>query len=196
MALVCVRCGAHPAEPIVARDPRSSGPSSARRISRPWTSTDAAQFAARRSALVVASVAGLAFNRAGAHSRWDAASAAKRRQRLAGSSPGSRSDECGRIRLRAGSAQQRDSAHATPELTWEWLIADDNKPYASLFSAETRRRVRAALEADAGYSVWKQREEQAVEAQRQQDDRIRKIREDIRAGKRERLSLPELDQGL
>jgi hypothetical protein len=87
-------------------------------------------------------------------------------------------------------------AQAGPELTWEWLIADDNKPYASLFSAETRRRVRAALEADAGYSVWKQREEQGVEAQRQRDDRIRKIREDIRAGKRERLSLPELDQGL
>lgn len=35
---------------------------------------------------------------------------------------------------------------AGPELTWEWLIADDSKPYAELFPPSLRARVRRALE--------------------------------------------------
>jgi hypothetical protein len=46
---------------------------------------------------------------------------------------------------------------AGPELTWEWLMVDPTKPYAALFSDELRRRVRAALKADAGHEAWRTR---------------------------------------
>jgi len=87
-------------------------------------------------------------------------------------------------------------AQAGPTLTWEWLIADDTRPYAQLFPDDMRARVRRALEADAGYAAWTKRADDTAAAQRERDESVQRIREEIRAGKRERLSLPELDQGL
>jgi hypothetical protein len=85
---------------------------------------------------------------------------------------------------------------AGPELTWEWLIADDTKPYAPLFPAEMRERVLRALEADTGYAAWRKREEDAAAAQNEKAERVRRIREEFRSGERKRPNLPELDQGL
>lgn len=87
-------------------------------------------------------------------------------------------------------------AQAGPTLTWEWFIADDQRPYAPLFPDDVRERVLRALEADAGYAAWAQQQEDAVAAQRAQAERIERIREEIRSGKRKRLTLRELDEGL
>jgi hypothetical protein len=81
-------------------------------------------------------------------------------------------------------------------LTWEWLIADDTRPYAPLFPDDMRARVRRALDASPGCAAWTKRAEDAAAAQRERDESVQRIREEIRAGKRERLNLPELDQGL
>jgi hypothetical protein len=87
-------------------------------------------------------------------------------------------------------------AQAGPTLSWEWFIADDRKVYAPLFPDEVRARVRRALEADAGYAAWTKQQEDAAAAQRDRRERAEKVREEIRAGTRERLELPELDRGL
>jgi hypothetical protein len=83
-----------------------------------------------------------------------------------------------------------------PTLTWEWLIADETRPYATLFPDEIRARVRRALQADAGYAEWRQRSEDAAAEDHARAERVERIRDEIRAGTRERLSLPELDKGL
>ena len=46
---------------------------------------------------------------------------------------------------------------AGPELTWEWLMVDETKPYAPLFPDEMRARVRAALESNEATTEWKRR---------------------------------------
>jgi hypothetical protein len=84
---------------------------------------------------------------------------------------------------------------AGPELTWEWLMVDPSKPYAPVFPAEVRERVRAALEADAGYSVWLTRQQETAAAEQARAERVRRLSEEMRSGKRKRLNLPELDQG-
>jgi hypothetical protein len=81
-------------------------------------------------------------------------------------------------------------------LTWEWLIADDSKPYAALFPDSMRQRVLTALEADANYDFWVKRQEEAAEAERARAERIAQVREEMRTGKRPRPNLPELDSGL
>ncbi len=65
-----------------------------------------------------------------------------------------------------------------------------------MFPDEIRERVRRALEADAGYAAWSKQQEEAVTDARAREERVRRIREEMRAGRRPRLSLPELDQGL
>lgn len=75
---------------------------------------------------------------------------------------------------------------AGPELTWEWFIADETKPYASLFSDELRERVRAALEGDAGTTEWRRVSLERKEASDAQAERIRVIQEDMKSGKRSR----------
>lgn len=87
-------------------------------------------------------------------------------------------------------------AQAGPTLTWEWLMVDGDKPYAPLFSAELRERVRSALVADAGYTAWAEHQAQSAAAAQASADRIKRIREEMRSGKRKRLHLPELDEGL
>jgi hypothetical protein len=87
-------------------------------------------------------------------------------------------------------------AQVGPELTWEWLMVDQSKPYAELFPADIRERVRKAQKADAGYGAWiKRQEESAAEAQARAK-RIEKIRDEMRSGERKRMTLPELDSGL
>jgi hypothetical protein len=85
---------------------------------------------------------------------------------------------------------------AGPTLTWEWLIADDKRAYAPLFPRDIRERVRRALAADAGYAAWMKQQDDAAAAERAREERVQRIREDVQAGKRPRLTLPELDQGL
>jgi hypothetical protein len=87
-------------------------------------------------------------------------------------------------------------AQAGPAVTWEWLMVDDQKPYAPLFSEELRVRVRGALTADAGYTAWIEREKASAAAEDARAERVRRMREEMRSGKRKRPSLPELDQGL
>jgi len=78
-----------------------------------------------------------------------------------------------------------------PELTWEWLIADPEKPYAALFPDDLRQRVRRALERDAGYKVWlarqqqHEREEQEREREAQaRAERVQRLRDELRSGQR------------
>ena len=75
---------------------------------------------------------------------------------------------------------------AGPELTWEWFIADETKPYAALFPDELRERVRAALEGDAGTTEWRRVSLERKEASDAQAERIRLIQEDMKSGKRSR----------
>jgi hypothetical protein len=84
---------------------------------------------------------------------------------------------------------------AGPELTWEWLMVDDALPYASLFPADIRERVGRALEADAGHRAWIKRQQGVATAERARSERIQRIREEMRSGKRKRLRLPDLDGG-
>lgn len=84
---------------------------------------------------------------------------------------------------------------AGPELTWEWCIADPSRSYAPLFPVAIRERVQKALEADAGYASWVKRQEDAAAAERARAERIERMREVMRTGKRERLSFPEFDRG-
>jgi hypothetical protein len=87
-------------------------------------------------------------------------------------------------------------AQAGPTATWEWLMVDEQKPYAPLFSAELRARVRGALMADAGYTAWIEREAASAAAEDARAERVKRMRDEMRSGKRKRPSLPELDQGL
>lgn len=87
-------------------------------------------------------------------------------------------------------------SQAGPTLTWEWLIADPTREYAPLFPPELRQRVTRALQADAGTSEWTKRQQASAADRQAQQDRVQQIREEIRTGKRQRLSLPELDRNL
>jgi hypothetical protein len=97
----------------------------------------------------------------------------------------------------AGSAGWvRIIAQAGGELTWEYLMVDEARPYASLFSAEIRHRVAQALESDPAYPVWIRHKADVETAQLAKQERIDLIRAEMRSGKRERLRFPELDRGL
>lgn len=75
-------------------------------------------------------------------------------------------------------------------------MVDETKPYAPLFSDNVRERVRRAMEADKGYRIWTKRQEDEASAAREQQDRVQRLREEMRAGKQPRMSLPELDYGI
>jgi hypothetical protein len=81
---------------------------------------------------------------------------------------------------------------AGPRLTWEWLMVDPDKPYAPLFDA-VRETVRTALERDANSAYWfdEQRRREAVEDETA--DRRRRMGEEMRDGRRKRVSFPGLD---
>jgi hypothetical protein len=84
------------------------------------------------------------------------------------------------------------------EYTWEWFLIDPSRPWASAVPPLVRDRIKADLDRrsqNATTSLEAQRQEEAA-AELERAERVRKIREEIRAGQRERLSLPELDAGL
>lgn len=78
-------------------------------------------------------------------------------------------------------------AQAGPELTWEWLMVDETKTYSPLFSDELRARVAAALEADEGTLEWKRVTAARDAAAKADAERIHRIQEEMRSGKRDRL---------
>jgi hypothetical protein len=89
----------------------------------------------------------------------------------------------------AGTGWQRIITQAGPELTWEWLIVDETKPYASLFPDELRARVRSALESYEGTTEWNRLVAERTAASTAQTDRIQRMMDDMRSGKRTRPSI-------
>jgi hypothetical protein len=77
---------------------------------------------------------------------------------------------------------------AGPEYTWEYLMADPDKPYASLFD-EVRPRVQAALESHESTAVWVEKVRVSQEADDAQAERIQRIQDEMRSGKRSRLRM-------
>jgi hypothetical protein len=77
---------------------------------------------------------------------------------------------------------------AGPEFTWEYLMADPDKPYASLFD-EVRPRVQAALENHESTAVWAEKVRVSQEADDAQAERIQRIQDEMRSGKRSRLRM-------
>ena len=89
----------------------------------------------------------------------------------------------------ASTGWQRIITQAGPELTWEWLIVDETKAYAPLFSDELRARVRAALESYEGTTEWNRLVAERTAASTAQTDRIQQMMDDMRSGKRTRPSI-------
>jgi hypothetical protein len=86
----------------------------------------------------------------------------------------------------AGSATwERVISQAGPSATWEWLMADPEKPYAPLFD-DLRERVTAALEAHPSFTVWKERTQRAADAEAADTARIQRVMDEMRSGKRQR----------
>lgn len=84
-------------------------------------------------------------------------------------------------------------AQVGPTHTWEYLMIDETRPYASLFPQAVRDRVRAAMDASAGSAAWGGRQEADRATQQARANRIQEIREEMRQGTRKRLNLPDLD---
>ena len=76
---------------------------------------------------------------------------------------------------------------AGPRATWEWFMADPDRPYAELFD-DLRERVANALENHPSYAAWhaRQQEEQAAEAE--DTARIQRVMDEMRSGTRRRLN--------
>jgi len=89
----------------------------------------------------------------------------------------------------AGTGWARIITQAGPELTWEWLMVDETKSYASLFPDEIRARVRAALESNEATAEWKRLVSEREAATTAYDDRIQQMMADMRSGKRTRPSI-------
>jgi hypothetical protein len=89
----------------------------------------------------------------------------------------------------AGTGWARIITQAGPELTWEWLMVDETKPYAPLFPDEVRARVRAALESDESTAEWRRLVSEREAASTAYDDRIQRMMDDMRSGKRTRPSI-------
>jgi hypothetical protein len=89
----------------------------------------------------------------------------------------------------AGSAGwDRVMAQAGPKVTWEWLMADPDRPYAELFE-DLRERVSNALEQHPSYALWKSREEEKATAEADDTARIQRIMDEMRSGKRNRPNI-------
>ena len=86
-------------------------------------------------------------------------------------------------------AGPRIITQAGPELTWEWLMVDETKPYAPLFPDELRARVRAALEADESTTEWNRLVAERTAADTAQNERIQQMMDDMRSGKRSRPAI-------
>jgi hypothetical protein len=79
-------------------------------------------------------------------------------------------------------------AQAGPRATWEWLMADPDKPYAPLFE-DLRERVTNAFQRHASYAVWRAKEHEKAAAEADDAARIQGLMDEMRAGKRRRPSI-------
>ncbi len=79
-------------------------------------------------------------------------------------------------------------SQAGPKLTWEWLMADPDKPYAPLFD-DLRERVTAALERHPSYATWQARTREKTQSDADQAARIQRIADEMRAGTRNRPNI-------
>lgn len=84
------------------------------------------------------------------------------------------------------------------EYTWEWFLIDPSRPWAKAVPPLVRDRIEADLERRSGnaFTNLEARRQEHAAAELERQERVLRIREETRAGKRERLSLPELDNGL
>ena len=85
-------------------------------------------------------------------------------------------------------AWDRIITQAGPRFTWEWLMADAEKPYAPLFD-DLRERVATALERHPSYAAWQARAEQEVAAEAEDASRIQRVMDEMRSGKRRRPTI-------
>lgn len=83
---------------------------------------------------------------------------------------------------------ERVITQAGPRVTWEWLMADPDKPYASLFD-DLRERVRNALENHPSHAAWYAAEQAKQTAEAEETARIQRIMDDMRAGRRARPNI-------
>jgi hypothetical protein len=86
------------------------------------------------------------------------------------------------------SGWDRVIAQAGPRATWEWLMADPNKPYAPLFD-DLRERVTNAFQRHPSHAVWQAREQEKAAAEADDASRIQRLMDEMRAGKRRRPSI-------
>jgi hypothetical protein len=66
---------------------------------------------------------------------------------------------------------------AGPELTWEWLVVDDSRPYAALFPPDIRARVREALGVGAEVEEPSEQDEVGIAARPRRRGRRRTFAE-------------------
>jgi hypothetical protein len=78
---------------------------------------------------------------------------------------------------------------AGPRLLWEWFMVDEDRPYAELFTRDIKERVRAAMNAHPAHAAW----ERALQAREREHavaaERIARIQEEMRSGKRPRRAI-------
>src|SRR3954470_6478298 len=79
-------------------------------------------------------------------------------------------------------------AQAGPRATWEWLMADPDKPYAPLFD-DLRERVMKAFQRHPSYAVWQSKEHEQAAAEAEDAARIQRLMNEMRTGKRRRPSI-------
>src|SRR3954452_21302818 len=79
------------------------------------------------------------------------------------------------------SGWDRVIAQAGPRATWEWLMADSDKPYAALFE-DLRERVMNAFQRHASYAIFQAKEQEKVAAEAESTARIQRIMVEMRAG--------------
>ena len=79
-------------------------------------------------------------------------------------------------------------SQAGPKVTWEWLMADPDKPYAPLFD-DLRDRVTAAFERHPSYAIWQAREQARTQRDDDEAARIQRLVDEMRAGTRKRPTI-------
>jgi hypothetical protein len=85
-------------------------------------------------------------------------------------------------------AWDRVMGQAGPTVTWEWLMADPDRPYAVLFE-DLRERVVNALEGHPSYAAWQASVQEKATAEADDVARIQRIMDEMRSGKRNRPNI-------
>jgi hypothetical protein len=89
----------------------------------------------------------------------------------------------------SGSAgMERVMAQVGPTVTWEWLMADPDRPYAELFE-DLRERVANALMQHPSYALWQSAVQEKATAEADDTARIQRIMDEMRSGKRSRPNI-------